>query len=91
MFIEVYNEFTQYRRERETLKVVQAVHGTIKNASASLPFELKVLEALLAETVRQFERRHKRLQLLSDSVEREIGSVLGNSMGDLTRLLPIQK
>ena len=55
------------------------------------PFELRALEALLAETVRQFERHHKRLLLLSDSVEREIMVVLKTSSGDLTRLLPIQK
>ncbi len=41
--------------------------------------------------VRQFERHHKRLVLLSDSVEREINMVLKTSSGDLTRLLPIQK
>ena len=56
-----------------------------------MPFELSILEALLSETVQHFERHHKRLLMLSDSVEREIGEVLRTSAGDLTRLLPIQK
>ena len=78
------------RREKDTLKIVQAMCRGI-SSGADTPFELRALEALLAETVRQFERHHKRLLLLSDSVEREIMVVLKTSSGDLTRLLPIQK
>lgn len=73
------------------MKLVQAMFSSITAGEAEEPFELRVLEALLSETARQFERHHKRLQLLSDSVEQEIELVLKSSSGDLTRLLPIQK
>ena len=79
------------RREKDTLRLVQSLHTTLKFAEADMPFELSVLESLLSETVQHFERHHKRILLLSDSVEREIGEVLKTSAGDLTRLLPIQK
>lgn len=79
------------RREKDTLRLVQQLHQTLKYAEETMPFELSVLEALLCETVEHFERHHKRLLLLSESIEREIGEVLKTSAGDLTRLLPIQK
>ena len=85
-----HKEF-EYRRERETLRLVHGVRSGILQADAEVPFELRVLEALLSETVRQFERHLKRLLLLSESVEREVTHVLKSSTGDLTRLLPIQK
>ncbi len=85
-----YKKF-KYRRERETLRLVHGVRSGILQADAEVPFELRVLEALLSETVRQFERHLKRLLLLSESVEREVTHVLKSSTGDLTRLLPIQK
>ena len=83
--------FRLHRRERETLRLVHSLRSGILSAEADMPFELTVLEALLAETVRQFERHLKRLLLLSESVEREVTHVLKASSGDLTRLLPIQK
>ena len=51
----------------------------------------KVLEALLAETARHFERRHVRLRLLAESMEEEVGHSLGVDSSDLQRLLPIQR
>ena len=91
----VYSHLSYYildsRRERETLRLVHGVRSGILGADADVPFELRVLEALLSETVRQFERHLKRLLLLSESVEREVTHVLKTSSGDLTRLLPIQK
>ena len=65
------------------MKVVQAMYSGIRFADPGVPFELRALEALLAETVRQFERHFKRLQLLSDSVEHEIQIVLKTSSGDI--------
>ena len=61
-----------------------------------LPFELAVLEALLSETVRQFERRHRQLRLLATGVEDDIGRTLRKAGGagdvasssELQRLLP---
>ncbi len=59
--------------------------------TSPLPFELRVMEALLDETARQFERRHRRLELLSVSIEEDISKNLRNSGSDLQRLLPIQR
>ena len=64
-----------------------------------LPFELAVLEALLSETVRQFERRHRQLRLLATGVEDDIGRTLRKAGGagdvasssELQRLLPIAR
>lgn len=60
-------------------------------APPALPFELRVLEALLAETVRQFERRRQRLALLADTAEEEISKSLRKAAGDMQRLLPVQR
>ena len=57
----------------------------------ALPFELRALEALLAETVRQFERRRQRLALLADTAEEEINRSLRTNAGDMQRLLPVQR
>ena len=70
---------------------MHSLRSGILGAEENVPFELSVLEALLSETVQQFERHLKRLLLLSESVEREVTYVLKASSGDLTRLLPIQK
>ena len=67
--------------------------------SPPLPFELAVLEALLSETVRQFERRHRQLRLLATGVEDDIGRTLRKAGGagdvasssELQRLLPIAR
>ena len=56
-----------------------------------LPFELRVLEALLDETARQFERRQRRLELLAMSIEEDIQKTLKQNGADLQRLLPIQR
>jgi hypothetical protein len=39
------------RREKETLRLVQAMRNGILGGEADMPFELRVLEALLSETV----------------------------------------
>ena len=57
------------------------------------------LEALLSETVRQFERRHRQLRLLATGVEDDIGRTLRKAGGagdvasssELQRLLPIAR
>lgn len=78
------------RRDRDTARLAQSVLDHVAEASP-LPFELRVLEALLDETARQFERRHRRLELLSVSIEEDISKNLRNSGSDLQRLLPIQR
>lgn len=78
------------RKERDTLRLAQSV---VNNASevGPLPFELRVLEALLDETARQFERRQRRLELLALSIEEDIQKTLRQDAADLQRLLPIQR
>lgn len=78
------------RRDRDTARLAQSVVDRVAEASP-LPFELRVLEALLDETARQFDRRHRRLELLSVSIEEDISKNLRNSGADLQRLLPIQR
>jgi magnesium transporter len=51
------------------------------SSSARLPFELAVLEALLAETVRQFERRHRQLRLVADGVADDVRRALRGGGG----------
>ena len=53
------------------------------SSSSRLPFELAVLEACLAETVRQFERRHRQLRLVADGVADDVRRALrGGGGGD---------
>ncbi|CAL8471666.1 g11208 [Coccomyxa elongata] len=78
------------RRDRDTARLAQSVLDHVAETSP-LPFELRVMEALLDETARQFERRHRRLELLSVSIEEDISKNLRNSGSDLQRLLPIQR
>jgi antitoxin component of RelBE/YafQ-DinJ toxin-antitoxin module len=78
------------RKERDTVRLAQSVLDNIAEVGP-LPFELRVLEALLDETARQFERRHQRLELLSQSIEEDISKTLRRTDADLQRLLPIQR
>lgn len=72
------------------MRLAQSVLDNISEAGP-LPFELRVLEALLDETARQFERRHRRLELLSQSIEEDISKTIRGTGADLQRLLPIQR
>jgi len=78
------------RKDRDTLRLTQSVINNISEAGP-LPFELRVLEALLDETARQFERRQRRLELLAMSIEEDIQKTLKQNAADLQRLLPIQR
>ena len=80
----------QCRKDRDTLRLTQSVINNISEAGP-LPFELRVLEALLDETARQFERRQRRLELLAMSIEDDIQKTLKQNAADLQRLLPIQR
>ena len=51
------------------------------SSSSRLPFELAVLEACLAETVRQFERRHRQLRLVADGVADDVRRALRGGQG----------
>ena len=54
------------RRLHDTVRLAQALKSAICQRSA-LPFELKVLEALLSETARAFENKSKRLGIVADT------------------------
>ena len=78
------------RKDRDTLRLTQSVVNNVSEAGP-LPFELRVLEALLDETARHFERRQRRLELLALSIEEDIQKTLRQDAADLQRLLPIQR
>ena len=78
------------RKDRDTLRLTQSIINNVSEAGP-LPFELRVLEALLDETARQFERRQRRLELLAMSIEEDIQKTLKQNGADLQRLLPIQR
>ena len=78
------------RKDRDTLRLTQSVIDNVSEAGP-LPFELRVLEALLDETARQFERRQRRLELLANSIEDDIHKQLQQHSADLQRLLPVQR
>ena len=79
-----------HRKDRDTLRLTQSVVNNVSEAGP-LPFELRVLEALLDETARQFERRQRRLELLANSIEDDIHKQLKQHSADLQRLLPVQR
>lgn len=78
------------RRLQDTIRIAQALKSAIHQKSA-LPFEFKVLESLLSETVRNYESKCKRLGIVAESVLSEINAHFHGSAGELQRLLPIQR
>ena len=85
-----YTILLHRRKDRDTLRLMQSVVNNVSEAGP-LPFELRVLEALLDETARHFERRQRRLELLALSIEEDIQKTLRQDAADLQRLLPIQR
>jgi magnesium transporter len=87
------------RRPADTAALLAAVDAAAAAAAAPFgpPFELGVLEALLSESVRHFERRTRQLRVLADGVASDVGRALrwaggaAASTGELGRLLPVQR
>lgn len=77
-------------KQRATLRIAQQVKSAISQRSA-LPFELRVLEALLAESVRGLEGKGRRLTSVAETVLADINGNFTNSSGELQRLIPIQR
>ncbi|KAL6767339.1 hypothetical protein ACKKBF_B34875 [Auxenochlorella protothecoides x Auxenochlorella symbiontica] len=77
-------------KTRATLRIAQQVKSAVGQRSV-LPFELKVLEALMAESVRGLEGKGRRLSVVAETVLNDINSNFSNSSGELQRLLPIQR
>jgi len=88
------------RRPADTASLLTSVNAAVAAAGAPFapPFELAVLEAALAETVRQFERRARQLRSLAAGVEddlarslRGVAAVGPPPAGELGRLLPLAR
>ncbi|KAL4424906.1 hypothetical protein ABPG77_002129, partial [Micractinium sp. CCAP 211/92] len=78
------------RRLSDTVRISQSVKAAVAQ-KASLPFELKVLEALLAETARAYANKSKRLAVVAETVLQDINNSWHSSAGELQRLIPIQR
>lgn len=78
------------RRLSDTIKISQSIKAAISQKSP-LPFELKVLEALLAETARAYSSKSKRLAIVAETVLVDINTNFSSSAGELQRLIPIQR
>ncbi|EFN55977.1 hypothetical protein CHLNCDRAFT_145324 [Chlorella variabilis] len=78
------------RRLSDTIKISQSIKAAISQKSP-LPFELKVLEALLAETARAYSNKAKRLGIVAETVLQDINTNFSSSAGELQRLIPIQR
>ena len=63
----------------------------VPSGPSILPYELRVAEALLAETVRQFESRRQRIQLLASGTEESLTFSAQKNTADIYTLLPVQR
>jgi magnesium transporter len=82
--------FPNRRRLNDTVKISQSIKAAIVQTSP-LPFELKVLEALLSETARAYANKSKRLAIVAETVLTDINTTFSSSAGELQRLIPIQR
>eukprot|EP00891_Asterochloris_glomerata_P008499 jgi/Astpho2/8499/fgenesh1_pg.00125_%23_12_t len=78
------------KRFKDTLHVAQAINASLAT-DLGLPFEFRILEALLAETAHHFEAQSRRLTFVAESVVHEVNGSLRGHVGELQRLLPIQR
>lgn len=78
------------RRLSDTVRMAQAVKSALTQRSA-LPFELKVLESLLAETTRAFDTKSKRLALVAEAVVDDINRNFHASAAELQRFIPVTR
>ena len=73
---------------KETIHVSQTIKTAICMKS-SLPFELKVLESLLAETARDFDNKYRRIMMVSDTVMDDVNQNFHETASELSRFIPI--
>ena len=81
----------EYRFTLTPQALVCAPEEPVPSGPSVLPYELRVAEALLAETVRQFESRRQRVQLLSAGTEESLSFSAMKNPADIYTLLPIQR
>lgn len=70
---ESLSEWVCRRRHRDTVRLVEGVMSRVMHPSA-VPFEFRVLEAMLEATTVYFEKRAKRVRVLLESVTSEINA-----------------
>ncbi|KAI8104648.1 hypothetical protein M9434_003201 [Picochlorum sp. BPE23] len=73
---------------KETIHVSQTIKTAICMKSL-LPFELKVLESLLAETARDFDKKYRRIMMVSDTVMDDVNQNFHETASELSRFIPI--
>jgi hypothetical protein len=73
--------------ERVGLAVLHSIPP--RRGSRGVPFELRMLEALLDETVVYLEDKQRQLRMLSRAVQEDISQRV--SSADIRRMLPLQK
>lgn len=75
---------------QDTIRAAQAIKTAISQQKA-LPFEMRVLEALLFETHRSFDSKAKRLSMVADTVITDVSKGIPATASDLQRFLPINR
>lgn len=78
------------KRLKDTVRTAQAIKTAISHQKV-LPFELRVLEALLAETHRSLDVKAKRLAMVADTVITDVSRGAPATSSELQRFLPINR
>jgi hypothetical protein len=69
------------------VELAASIRANIRGQPGGAPFELRVLECLLADTVRFFEAKGARLEFLMDSVLAEVRTI-NQGLGFSARAIP---
>lgn len=80
--------FPSDRGLRDTIHTAQTIKTAIDTKS-SLPFELKVLESLLSETIEDFDKKYRRIWMVADTVMDDLNQNFHHAAAELSRFVPI--
>jgi len=80
--------FPSKRGLRETIHIAQTIKTAI-GIRSPLPFEFKVLESLLSETTRDFEKKFNRITMVADTVVDDVNQNFHETAAELSRFVPI--
>ncbi|GMH36158.1 hypothetical protein BSKO_04026 [Bryopsis sp. KO-2023] len=78
------------RRKKDTIRLAESLVSRICQESV-LPFELRILEALLDATATYFDRKGRRIQFLMERIVADIDGQRRADVSDFQRLLPIRR
>ena len=78
------------KRVGDTIRVAQSIKSALHQRSA-LPFELKVLEALLSDTAQAFDKKTKRFNMVAETIMDDINNNFSASAAELSRIIPIAR